>query len=108
MIFESPVVMRSGHILEIRAAVDIGQRGHFLMKKGHQKFYLPPPFPIPPYSIPSLSVLHQNKALYNFHERGQRSIVERNIGLEYALETAMFLRKSSWDLREWDLGPGPF
>ena len=36
------------------------------------------------YSIPFLSVLHQNKALYNFRKTGQRSIVERNIGLEYA------------------------
>ena len=25
------------------------------------------------------------KALYNFRKKGQRSIVERNIGLEYAL-----------------------
>ena len=38
-----------------------------------------------PYSIPFLSVLHQNKALHIFHIRGQRSIVERNVCLEYAL-----------------------
>ena len=38
------------------------------------------------YSISFLSVLHQNKALYNFRKRGQRSIVERNIGLECALQ----------------------
>ena len=31
------------------------------------------------------SVLHRNKALYNFRKKGQRSIVERNTGLEYAL-----------------------
>ena len=49
------------------------------MKKGHQKFHRLP------YSIPFLSFLHQNKALYNFCKRGQRLIVECNIGLEYAL-----------------------
>ena len=38
-----------------------------------------------PYSIPFLSVLHQNKALHNFRKRGQLSIVERNVGLEYPL-----------------------
>ena len=74
------------------AVFDIGQEGHFFMKKGtflkkkHKKFHASrPPRPPPPYSIPFLSVLHQNKALHNFHKRGQRSIVERNIGLEYAL-----------------------
>ena len=36
-----------------------------------------------------LSVLHQNKALHNFHKKGQRSIVENNIGLEYAQSTMM-------------------
>ena len=39
----------------------------------------------PPYSIPFLSVLHQNKAFHNFRKRGQRSVVERNKGLENAL-----------------------
>ena len=34
----------------------------------HQKSHLPP---IPPYSNPFLSVLHQNKALHGFHERWQ-------------------------------------
>ena len=29
--------------------------------------------------------MHQNKALHIFHIRGQRSIVERNVCLEYAL-----------------------
>ena len=52
------------------------------MKKGHQKFH--PPVP---YSIPFLSVLYQNKAFYNFRNKeGQRSIIERIIGLEYALQ----------------------
>ena len=43
-----------------------------------------PPFV---YSIPFLSVLHQNKALYNFRKSCQDSIAERNIGLEYVLPT---------------------
>ena len=38
-----------------------------------------------PYSITFLSVLHQNKALYNSCKGGQHLIVERNIGLDYAL-----------------------
>ena len=41
----------------------------------------------PPCITPFLSVLHQNKALHDFGKREQHSIVERNIGLEYALET---------------------
>ena len=49
----------------------IGEKGHFL-KKGHQKFCF----------------LRRNKALYNFHKRGQCLIVERDIGLEYALLVA--------------------
>ena len=43
-----------------------------LARKGTKNFN---PFP---YSVPFLSVLHQNKALYNFHKRGQISIVECN------------------------------
>ena len=38
-----------------------------------------------PYSIPFLSVLHRNKALYNSCKGGQHLIVECNIGLDYAL-----------------------
>ena len=75
-----------GIFLKFRAAFDIGQKGHFFMKKGHQKS--PPPTT---YSIPFLSVLHQNKDLSNFRKRGQRSIVERNIGLEYALPSFVLL-----------------
>ena len=45
-------------------ASDIGQKGHFLGKKGTKYFTTP-------YSIIFLSVLHQNKALHNFHKRGQ-------------------------------------
>ena len=47
-------------------------------KKGPKNFN---PF----YSIPFLSVIHQNKALHIFFKRGQLSIVECNIDLEYAL-----------------------
>ena len=50
------------------------------LKKGPKNFTLP-------YLIPFLSVLHQNKASHNFCKRRQRSIVEHNIGLEYALIT---------------------
>ena len=39
----------------------------------------------PAYSIPFLSVLHQNKSLHNFFKSGQHSIVERDIDLEYTL-----------------------
>ena len=39
----------------------------------------------PPYSIPFLNVLHQNKALYNFCKKEQLSIVERKIDLKYSL-----------------------
>ena len=42
------------------------------MKKGHQKF----------------CVLPRDKDLYNFRKRGQSSIVERDIGLEYPLLVA--------------------
>ena len=61
----------------------LARKGTF-MKKGTK--YLTPP---PPYLIPFLSVLHRNKALYNFFKRQQRSIFERNIGLEYTLLVAL-------------------
>ena len=77
--------MNPGHILKLRAVFDIGQKGNFIMKKGTFFKKRAPKIP-PPYSIPFLSVLRQNKALYNFRKRGQRSIVERNIGLKYPLE----------------------
>ena len=57
----------------------VKQSTHVFMKKGHQKSH---PFS---YSIPFLSVLHQNKALYNLHKREQHLIVKYNIALEYAL-----------------------
>ena len=63
---------------------DIGQKGHFFTIKGHFFWKKGPKNP-PPYSTPFLSILHQNKALHNCCKRGQRSIVERTIGIEYAL-----------------------
>lgn len=38
-----------------------------LAKKSTKNFTLPPPAPLPPNSVPFLSVLLQNKALHNFH-----------------------------------------
>ena len=58
----------------------------FLWKKG--PFGIKgPKNPPSPYSTPFLSALHQNKALYNFCTRVHRSIVERNVGLEYVLNS---------------------
>ena len=37
-----------GMFLKFRAAFDIGQKGHFFMKKGRQKF---PPLPLPIQSL---------------------------------------------------------
>ena len=59
------------------------KKEHLFYKKGTKN--LPPPPPTLSYSIPFLSVFHQNKNLHNFHKRGQRSIVELSMGLEYAL-----------------------
>ena len=55
------------------------KKGYFFWKKGPQKVHPSPLF------NSFLSVLHHNKALYNFHKKGQRPIVKCNIGLEYAL-----------------------
>ena len=60
-------------------------RNSTFLKKVHQKLS-----PLS-YSIPFLSVLYRNETLYNFCQRGQCSIVERNIGLEYALSMYFFL-----------------
>ena len=59
-----------------------------ILKKGHQKS--------PLYSILLPSVLHQNKVLYNFCKRWQRSIVKCNIGLEYALNIWLFSVSSTF------------
>ena len=63
---------------------NLGQRSILARKDTFLKRRAPQFYPLP-YSIPFLSVLHRNKALYNFRKKGQRSIVERIIGLEYAL-----------------------
>ena len=39
--------------------------------------------------------MHQNKALHHFCKGGQHSIVERNIGLQYALTTKLFADDTS-------------
>ena len=52
------------------------EKWHFLTKRA--------PKNAPPPSIQS-SVLHQNKALHNFHKRWQHSVVEHNICIEYTL-----------------------
>ena len=39
----------------------------------------------PPYSIPFVSVLHQNKTLYNFRKKEQLSRAERTMDLKYVL-----------------------
>ena len=65
----------------------LARKGTFLCKKGISLKKGPPKIHPSPYSIPFLSVLHQNKVLHNFRKREQRSIVERNIGLGYALIT---------------------
>lgn len=64
---------------------DLGQRlmlarnGTLSLKKGLQNFHPSP------YSIPFLIFLPKNKSFYNFWKKGQHLIVQRNIGLEYAL-----------------------
>ena len=67
------------------------KNGHFF-EKGPKKFHTTPP-PHHHYSTPFLSVLHQNKAGQNFCKRRQSSIVERIIGLAYALPV-QFLPKN--------------
>ena len=58
--------VRQGLIYKIWAASNIDQNGHFFFIKKQTKNLTTP------YSIPFLSVLHQNKALHNFHKTGQR------------------------------------
>ena len=50
----------------------------FFQKKGTKNLTTP-------YSIPFLSVLHQNNALHNFHKRGKRSAVGHIKRLDYGL-----------------------
>ena len=50
-----------------RAASNIRQKGHYFLKIKNTKNITIP------YSIPFLSVSHQNKALRNFHKKGAAS-----------------------------------
>ena len=61
-------------ILKMRIASDIGHKGHFFEKKGHQIFHRP--------LFNPLSVLHQIKAMDNFYKRGQHPIVGHIKGLD--------------------------
>ena len=54
----------TGPILQIKAVFNIGQKVHYFLKKKSTKNFNSP------YSIIFPSVLHQNKALHNFHKRG--------------------------------------
>ena len=64
-----------GHHLILARKSTFYEKGHLFEKRA----------PTPPYSISFLNVLYQNKALHNFCKGGQLTIVEHNIGLEYAL-----------------------
>ena len=61
----------------------LARKGTFFIKKG--TFFEKRSPKISPYSILFLSVLHQNKTLYNFLKKRQLSIVECNIDLKYVL-----------------------
>ena len=72
-----------------KKGISLWKKSAFFIKRA-PKIYLPPL----PYSIPFLSVFHQNKNLHNFLKRGQRSIVEISMGLEYALRWPFFSKLS--------------
>ena len=55
-------------------------KGSPFLKKGPKKFHPPPLF-----NLFSKCVASKNKALHIFYKRGQCSVVERNVCLEYAL-----------------------
>ena len=65
-------------IQKFRAASDLGQIVHCFEKMVPKIFSTP-------YSIPFLSILHKNKALHNFHKRGQHPTVEAMKGLDQGL-----------------------
>ena len=60
---------------KIRAASNIGQKRHFKKKKGTKNFNTP-------CSIPFLRVLHESKALHNFHKWGWHPIDRHIEGLD--------------------------
>ena len=80
-----------GIFQKFREVFDIGDQKGQKKKKGHQKFYLQPPF--------NPSALYWNKALYNFCKRGQRSIVKCNISLDHRVQN-MPCRVLSWNFQE--------
>ena len=59
------------------------EKGKFFLKKEPQNSHRPP------YQIPFLIVLHQNKPLHNFRKKRQLSIAEHNINLKYALPDSL-------------------
>ena len=77
----------TGSNLDIYGSVQFWLKEQFFYEKKRYPFLkkrIPEFYPCP-YSIPILSVLHENKALHNFRQGGQHLIVEFNVGLEYAL-----------------------
>ena len=81
------MLCQAGSNLENLAASNIGQMGFFFLKKkkvGAKNLTAP-------YSVPFLSVLHQNKALYNFHKRGQSPTVG-HIKARWGIPTWLVLR----------------
>ena len=62
--------IRANFINKCRAAFDIGQKKHFFEKRAPNILPPNPPLlPLPPYSIPFLSILDQNKALYTIWKK---------------------------------------
>ena len=78
---------RQGPIQKIRTVSNISQKGHFFKKKVTKNFPTP-------YSIPFLSVMHQNKALHNFHKRRQHPNATYIKGLDKGLIEAYIRRKT--------------
>ena len=68
-----------GLIQKIRAASNIDQKEHFFEKKIHQKFHHPL------FNLFFKCSLYQNKALYNFHKRGQLLTAGHIKGLDQGL-----------------------
>ena len=57
----------NGYYNKKKLLVYVKQQQTVLFMKPEKRAPKISPLPLPPYSIPFLSVLHQNKALYNFH-----------------------------------------
>ena len=76
------MLCQAGSNLENLTASNIGQMGFFFV--GAKNLTAP-------YSVPFLSVLHQNKALHNFHKRGQSPTVG-HIKARWGIPTWLVLR----------------